>query len=138
MRLLCNCAGLLLLAILTPEDIRKKTLSVNTIILFMFLAIIYRGLVGRLFSHEAIACLVPGGILLLLAVITRESIGFGDGMVVMVLGLWIGAWLTTIVVCIGTLFAGVYGVICIIKKRKDPIAFVPFLLLGMEVVLAYA
>ena len=138
MGLLCNCAGLMLLAFLTPEDIREKTISVNTVLLFMILAIIYRGLVGCLFSYEMVESLIPGGILLLLSVITKESIGFGDGIVVVVLGLWTGTWFTTLVVCVAILLAGIYGVICIIKKRKDPIAFVPFLLIGMEVVLAYA
>ena len=138
MRLFCNCAGLMLLAVLTPEDIKKKTISINTVMLFTIFAIIYRGLTNRIFCNELAGCLMPGCVLLLLSAITKESIGFGDGVVVMTLGLWIGGWFTMLVVCIGMLFAGIYGGICLIRKRKEPIAFVPFLLLGMEVALAYA
>ena len=138
MRLICNCAGLLLLAALTPEDIKKKTISLNKVMLFAILAIIYRGLTKQIFCGEAVGCLMPGAVLLLLSAITKESIGFGDGVVVMVLGLWIGGWFTMLAVCIGMLFAGIYGGVCLIRKRKEPIAFVPFLLLGVEVALAYA
>ena len=36
---------------------------------------------------------------------------------------------------LGILF--VFAAVCLVKKRKEPIPFIPFLLLGMEVLLFY-
>ena len=81
--------------------------------------------------------MMPGGILLLLSLITKESIGYGDGMTVIVLGLWTGGWFAFHVFCIGILLAGICAVFYLIKGKKDTIPLIPFLLIGMEVALIY-
>lgn len=129
--------GILFLAVLSQEDIKEKRVSVRKLLFFAVSGIAYRLLVRPLDINELVGSLVPGAFLLFLAVLTRESIGFGDGIVVLILGLWIGGALTTISVCVGILGAGICGCIYLIAKRKEPIPFVPFLLLGMEVGLIY-
>ncbi|MDY5868775.1 MAG: hypothetical protein SPK58_00045 [Lachnospiraceae bacterium] len=81
--------------------------------------------------------LIPGGMLILLAVLTGESIGLGDGIVVTVFGLWTGIMFTTITVCTGIIFSGICGFFFWIIGEKRLIPFVPFLLIGMEVSLFY-
>lgn len=132
-----NCAGLLFLAALTTEDIRKKEISVNKVMISGFLAALYRICMGHFLFPEIIWGLVPGGILILLAFMTGESIGYGDGMAASVLGLWTGGWFTLAVVCAAIMLSGICGAVCLIRKKTEPIPFIPFLLLGMEVVLAY-
>ena len=58
-------------------------------------------------------------------------------MAAAVLGLWTGGWFTLKTVCTAVMLSGVWGLACLIKKKTEPIPFIPFLLLGMEVVLAY-
>ncbi|MDE6202090.1 MAG: prepilin peptidase [Lachnospiraceae bacterium] len=132
-----DCAGLLFLAGLTAEDIRKKEIPVFKVLAAGFFAVLYPMCVGQISAQEIIWGLVPGGILMLLALITKESIGYGDGMVAAVLGLWTGGWFTLAVVCAAVMLSGIYGTACLIRKKREPIPFIPFLLLGMEVVLAY-
>lgn len=132
------CGGLLFLALLTPEDIKERRISVGKLIAGTLLALICRKLTGHMNAAEIIGSLVPGIILLLMAVIFRESIGSGDGMAVMVLGLWIGGFCASIVVCLAIMMAGVLAVVYLVRKRRETIPFIPFLLLGMEVLLFYA
>lgn len=133
------CGALLFLATLTPEDIREKQISAKKIIIFGLLALICRLAAGQIRLGAEVACsLIPGVFLLFLSVISKESIGFGDGLAVTVLGLWVGSTKTFIILCIAWTMAGVFAVICLIKKWKEPIPFIPFLLVGMEVLLFYA
>ncbi len=132
------CGGLLFLALLTPDDIRERRISVGKLVAGMVLALICRKLTGHMNAAEIIGSLVPGIILLLMAVIFRESIGSGDGMAVMVLGLWIGGFCASIAVCLAIMMAGLFAVVYLVRKRRETLPFIPFLLLGMEVLLFYA
>ncbi|MDE6964759.1 MAG: hypothetical protein K2P30_14175, partial [Lachnospiraceae bacterium] len=59
-------------------------------------------------------------------------------ILVLTLGLWTGGWFAFAVTAIGIMLSGIYGTFCLLKRKNDPIPFVPFLLLGMEVLLFYA
>ena len=133
------CAGLLFLAILVPEDIREKKISLNKLLPFAVSGLFYRLSVSFGFEKngEIIMCLIPGGILILLAILTHEAIGFGDGVVVLILGLWTGGLLTVKAVSIGIMLSGICGCVLLVMKKKEPIPFIPFLLMGMEVSLLY-
>lgn len=137
-RILSYCVCLLFLGGLSVGDIREKKIPIWTVFLFALSAILFQ-VIGKEFSwNETGKCLLPGSILLMLAFLTRESIGYGDGATVLVLGLWTDIWFTLTVVYIGILLSGIWGVICILRKKKEPMPFIPFLLLGMEVALIYA
>ena len=71
-------------------------------------------------------------------VITKENIGYGDGLTVIVLGLWTGIWFTFYVLCVGLMLSGFCAAVYLIKKKRETIPLIPFLLIGMEVVLIYA
>lgn len=129
---------LLFLAMLTPGDLREKKIPVNTTLFFAVPGAIYRLLISSFSGREVLECLIPGGILILFAVLTKESIGFGDGFVVFVMGLWTEGWFTTIAVCISIFCSGICGFIFWVMRKEDQIPFVPFLLIGMEVSLLYA
>lgn len=137
MKQLNYCGILIFLAILSLEDIREKKISVNTILLGALIAIICRFLGGQTSGIEIVGSLIPGVLLLLLSIMTKESIGKGDGIVVMVLGLWIGGQMTLLVVCLAVWMAGIFAVVCLIRKKRELIPFTPCLLMGMEVLLFY-
>ena len=132
------CAELLFLAELSAEDVREKKVSVYKVLVFTVLALIYRAFTNQLLWMEMIINLVPGGMMILLAILTKEGIGYGDGMTVMVLGLWTNVWFTTGVLCVAILLSGIFGSICLIVTKREVIPFVPFLLVGLEVMLFYA
>lgn len=131
------CGVLIFLAILSSEDIREKRISVKTVLLGALTAIICRLTSGQTSGIEIAGSLVPGALLLLLSVITKESIGKGDGIVVMVLGLWIGGQMTFLVVCLAVWAAGIFAAVFLIRKKHELIPFIPCLLMGMEVLLFY-
>lgn len=131
------CAGLVLLAMLAAEDIRERKISVNKLLIFALLAVVYRIFMKEFWWQEILGAVSPGIMLLLLSWSTNESIGYGDGMTVVVLGLWMGGWFTLQILGIGILLTGIYAVWRVIRKKRGVIPFVPFLLAGMEVALIY-
>lgn len=134
-----SCGVLLFLAMLSPEDIREKQVSSKTIMIFGLLALVCRIVAEREWALGEMICdLIPGMFLLVLSVASKESIGLGDGMAVAVLGLWIGGIKAFLILCIAWTLAGVFAVMLLMSKRREPIPFIPFLLLGMEVLLFYA
>ena len=131
------CVMLFFLGILTTEDIKENKLSARKIMFFAVTGAIYRLLISSFSGRDFLESLIPGGMLILLAVLTGESIGLGDGIVVTVFGLWTGIMFTTITVCTGIIFSGICGFFFWIIGEKRLIPFVPFLLIGMEVSLFY-
>ncbi len=131
------CGAIIFLAMLSLEDIREKRISVNRVMIGALAAVIYQFTAGQASGIAIIGSLMPGIVLLLLSVMTKESIGKGDGIVVMVLGLWIGGWMTFLAVCLAVWAAGIFATVCLIRKKRELIPFVPCLLMGMEVLLFY-
>lgn len=132
------CAGLIFLAVLAAQDIKEKKISVNKLLVFAFMAVLYRLFMKQIFWQEILECMIPGAMLLLLSQATKEGIGYGDGITVIVLGLWTGGWFAFHVMAIGIILSGIYAVIQLVRKKRDAIPFIPFLLAGMEVALIYA
>lgn len=127
--------GLLFLAGLSREDIRERKISFHKLVLFGLGGIFCCCIEGTS-SYEVLYRIVPGGLLLLLSVMTKEALGYGDSIAVLVLGLWMGEVFTAFILAIAFWLAGIYGVFCRIKGEKEPLPFIPFLLSGMEVCLA--
>lgn len=128
-------AALLFLAVLSVEDIKEKTLSLRNLIIFGLLGLGYFLLYTEPDISAFFGRVFPGILLLMLARLTKESIGYGDGLVVMDLGLWIGERPTLYVLWVAASAAGIWGIVQLIRKKKETIPFVPFLLFGMGVVM---
>lgn len=74
-----------------------------------------------------------GLLLILAAFVTREAIGFGDGLLVCVTGIYLGFWENMNLVLIGTAFCAlVMGVGVLFRRvqRTDRFPLVPFLCLA--------
>lgn len=131
------CICLLFLAELSAEDIKAKEISIYKVVFFIFFGFLFQLITGKLAWNEIGGCLFPGCTLLLLSFLTNESIGYGDGMTVIALGLWTGGWFTMFAVWIGITLSGIWGSVCLLRRKKEMIPFLPFLLLGMEVAFVY-
>ena len=116
---------LLFLAGLSAEDIRTKELSVYKVILFICSGFLFRLSEGKFTWYETGLCLFPGGFLILLSFLTKESIGYGDGMTVAALGLWDGLQYLQYGL---ELHCQEFGVVfaCLEEKRRKQFLFFPF------------
>lgn len=77
-----------------------------------------------------ILSLLPGVIALVMAWITREAIGYGDGVVMLVLGLYLTFSQIVFLVMAAILFAGTVALLLLVIRKKSGkyrMAFVPFL-----------
>lgn len=130
---------LLTLGYLSGKDIKLKKISVVPLLVSGILAVIYV-LAGKSMNMSMmyfIACLLPGMLFLLLSWLTGEKVGYGDGMVLLVMGLWTNGFFCMIVTCLAVFLSSLYAVYLLLKRKKELIPFVPFLLAAMEVMLLY-
>ncbi len=130
--------GLLFLAVLAVQDIKEKKVAIYKLFISAAMAVVYWFFKGEASWQELLCGVIPGIMLLLLSVVTKENIGYGDGLTVIVLGLWTGIWFTFYVLCVGLMLSGFCAAVYLIKKKRETIPLIPFLLIGMEVVLIYA
>ena len=103
-------------------DIRKGQIS-------LCLAAIYAAL-GILYIILLVGA-VPGLLLLPVAKFSGGALGMGDGLVVLISGLYMGIWRTLEFVTLALLLAAVWAGFLMIFKKKDRKAsfpFIPFLL----------
>lgn len=130
-----------MLAFCSIQDIREKEISLWKLKVYGILAAAVS--IWKLFSPEdnllllicrLLAGLLPGIFLLVLAKITREAVGYGDGLILLFIGLSLGFW-----ECIGIFFIGLLGVFLAAvlvalffgRKKGMEIPFIPFLLTGL-------
>lgn len=80
-----------------------------------------------------LTAIVPGAILVVLSFLTEKKIGYGDGIVLMILGCMEGAETAFLVFCTGLFLQSLFAVGLLIVKKADKqscIPFVPFLLVA--------
>lgn len=119
-----------MLIVCAIEDWRTKKISVWWPMAALLLGAVVRLAEGTLWSGDGWLGLLAGAIFLLLAVMSREQIGKGDGIVLMACGFCMGVErLISLVFGAVLLFlvVGVIRLLCKKLKRRKPMAFVPFL-----------
>ncbi len=93
----------------------------------------YQFVKGSLIWEELLVALLPGGICLLLSFVTREQIGYGDGWLLLNLGMSLGAGAVWELWMVGLLASFAVSVVLLCSrraKRSFRIPFVPFLCMG--------
>ena len=112
---------------------RKRQISlVLTGVLFLT-GIGWQILVEQTSWLEWLLSLLPGAGFLTLSYISREQVGYGDGLLLLTVGIWLGFGQTFGVLTLGLILCSVLcGVLLMRKKirKQDSIPLVPFLLLG--------
>lgn len=111
-------------------DIRKREISLRVAAAYMILGVFY------LFLHRQrlplfLAGVLPGLLLLCIGKVSGGALGLGDGLIVLVAGLYMGIWKTLEFITVAVLLAAVWaGILMFGKKRggKASFPFVPFLL----------
>ena len=142
-------ALLIYLAIETQRDIRHGEISLKNTTGFIVTALLVRtGMtVMSLISHTLsvrngmdigiksviflLGALLPGGLLLLCGRITRQAIGYGDGLLLLICGIYLGGKTAGILFMTGLFFLFPMSLCLLISGkagRKTQIPFAPFLL----------
>lgn len=125
--------SVLLLTLLSVSDIKYRLVPIWPPALYAAVLLIIHLLLQDLGISEVICGLIPGGILLLLAALTRVCVGAGDGLVTLACGCVLGFSVEFPALVMALLFCAVYALIQIIRKKisgRDELPFLPFLAAG--------
>ena len=130
-------AGLFLFSlslVITLIDFEHFLIPNSLVALLFFCGLLYHPIWGELSLTKQLLGMVVGfGLPFFLALISRGGMGGGDIKLCAAMGIWLGYPAIVQAMFIGALLASVTGIALIItkiKKRKDPIPFGPFLMLG--------
>lgn len=130
----------LFLSLATIEDIKNKKIS-NTILIvggvlgFISLANNFASL-----KWECFLAFLPGMLMIILACLSKEKIGYGDGICVLLIGMMEGYRRCVILVLLSLGLLFMFCVIALILKKvkkETRIPFLPFLLCG-QIILGVA
>lgn len=114
-------------------DLKSRELPLKFLAVFGMFGI-FLNLIWKYQTFEQVfGSLLIGGLFLLIGKMTKEAIGYGDGLCFMILGIFEG-WKTMIgILAAAFFFSGIYGIwkiLCHGGKTSDAMPFLPFLLLA--------
>ncbi len=114
------------LVVFSILDLRAGKIPVLLIGAFGIFALGYQ-IWNHMSFGELAAGVIPGIVFLLLAWVTRESIGYGDGLVLLVTGVFCGIVKTIGVIGMSLVFASLLSMILLVLKRAERKTELPFL-----------
>ena len=131
----------LLLTLCAIWDGIKKEIPLPVVWLGIATAVIIHavGIIGGTWLSVGISVL-PAGIFWIISLITREKIGYGDGWVLLMIGLYVGFMKCVLILMAALVLESIILLVLLVigKIHKDEeVAFVPFLLLGLGAVLCF-
>lgn len=130
---------LLFLAAASFIDHKEKKIPVILVSAGFAAGLVLRAVAADLMAYEIAGGCMLGLGFLLIAKLTNESVGYGDGMMLTATGAFLGLKDNIFLLLYAMLAAAVISVILMIVKKKKKsfrIAFIPFMLAGYIVVLA--
>ena len=124
------------LSVETGSDIRKKEISVTRSVLCGVIAILLRTGMGMSGLQAGtvqflLTAILPGGVLLLIGQITRQEVGYGDGILLLVCGLCLGGKETIFLFVSGLFLMFPISLVLLLSghtDRRAELPFAPFLL----------
>ena len=112
---------LTMLGICSYEDLKNRRICVGWLAAFAIEGILYAIFCKEGLSVKMLTAMLPGLLLFLLSFVSKGGIGSGDGLLFMVIGIFLGG------ACVLTiLLYAVYLFVFRKKGKKYEIAFVPF------------
>ena len=126
-------AAAFLLIVGAVMDIRHKKVALLLPVSFLCMGVIMKGYLlymGRTTPEQCILSASVGIGMLILAAVFRGSMGYGDGLILLALGMYLPGEQILAATCIGIFLMAIgSGLLLVIKKvnRKTKIPFLPFL-----------
>lgn len=120
--------SILYTAVLALYDVKNKRLPLALCIGFLL-----EGIVCMLIKNVEMASLIPGVILCIISFLSRGSLGIGDGIAAIAIGMHIGLEKTLYAICIAFLLSSIYGAVLFVVKKngKYEMPFIPFICTGV-------
>lgn len=132
----------LMLTVSSVFDVRKKRIPIQVLIAGGIWAVICLTISAVRNGAEvltgALPGLIPGAGLLALGFLTQQKVGYGDGILLMIMGLMEGGKMVLLAFCIGLFLQSILAVLLVLVKKADKqtqIPFVPFLLTARVIIL---
>ena len=128
---------IIILGVICVFDIIRKKIPVYMLIVLAAAGIISNFTVGEFDIEKRIIAMLPGIILLIVSMITKQQIGYGDGLIILIMGLYIDIDDILSIVLSSFLLSSIAAIILmtVFKKKKNfEMAFSPFLLIGYGLV----
>ncbi|MCL2717868.1 MAG: prepilin peptidase [Lachnospiraceae bacterium] len=121
------------LALCTYFDIKSKWIPLKLIVLFglVIIGICFKS--GDSANWEILIRIMPGIFLLLIAFVTNQAIGYGDGIVILLIGLATDIHLVITFILIAFLLSAMVSIFILISgkgNRQTRLPFMPFLLIA--------
>ena len=127
-----EAAGLLgLLGVCGIEDVKLKKIRLFVVNAFAILGVIFHLIYERISWLDMTLGALVGVVLLVISYFTKEKIGYGDGLLFVATGIYLGFWNNLVFLWLSTSIAGIYGLVMMLlkkKKRDSEIPLVPFML----------
>lgn len=121
------------------RDIRKREISMISVGIFGVLGIVLQLISDASNWYSMLAGALVGVVVLLSAKITCEKIGYGDGWLLVVTGIYLGFRYNLFLFAIALFLSAVVSMVLMVFKkvnRKSAIPFIPFVLGGYCIMLA--
>lgn len=113
----------------TITDLKSKTIPIWWTVVFGISAMIYQIFWKKQKLEAILFSMIIGVTLLVAAKISNQRIGYGDGIIFLILGLWIGFWDGISLLFFSLILSSIISVYLIIVRRKGRdyrIPFIPF------------
>ncbi len=130
----------LMMGVCAVVDGLKREIPIVIVWIGIIVAVILRlcGTIGEGSAVMAALSVIPGVMLWMISFVTREKVGYGDGWMLIMIGLFVGMWSCFLILLIGLVSESFIVLVLLAVQRisRDRrIPFAPFLLFGMGVVL---
>ena len=129
-----------ILGVLAVIDFKKKQVSNVFLLIVSGIVIINYVIFRPITMVSLVGGILIGTVLLGISYITRQKIGVGDGLLIMILGAYLGFEGIGVVLLYALTLSAIWsGLLMIIKKvnRNYTIAFIPFIFVGYVGVLIH-
>ena len=117
---------LIILAGFAVYDMKTKTVSLSAVAVLAAGVFVYRICTGTGMAELA-AGLVPGALVVVLAFVTKESIGMGDGLMLCVLGMFCGWRRCLAVFGLALVLSAALAIVLLVCRRAGRKTEIPFL-----------
>lgn len=122
------------LGINSISDLKSRKIILSVTVLGGVFGIIWQLMLPAKDYTDFLGGILIGVIALGISKVTSEAVGYGDGLIIIMCGIWLGGKNNLLLCVMGIILAGIWAVILVVffrKKRNYEIPFVPFLFLGL-------
>lgn len=126
----------LILTIFSIQDIKTKRIQTLPLLMSLIPGILLQ-ITGE--NHtllEVLGGIALGVMLLIIGRCTKEAVGYGDGLVFVVTGVYLGIWENFRLLLSALIIVSIFSAVQIIirkKNTKDEIAFIPFVWIAQAI-----